>query len=138
MHELALAEGVLAVVLDAAQGQKVKEVHIHAGALQMVVADSFSFAFELLSENTPAQGANVVVESLPVHLKCKECSGDSEVFSQPFFCEKCNSPNIEVLSGMELIVDSVELDDGNLIQRKVVDMSEAMESHIREHHEHDR
>src|SRR5262249_29741758 len=109
MHELAIAEGVLAVVLDAAQGQNVKKVHVHAGALQMIVPDSLSFAFELLSENTPAQGADVIVENLPVHLKCKDCAADSEVFSQPFFCGKCNSASIEVLSGTELIVDSIEL-----------------------------
>ncbi|HEY7543673.1 MAG TPA: hydrogenase maturation nickel metallochaperone HypA, partial [Blastocatellia bacterium] len=79
MHEMALAEGILAVVLDAAGDQKVRRICLQVGKLQMVVPDSLQFSFQLLADGTPAAEAIIEIEEIPVRLLCKQCSAESEV-----------------------------------------------------------
>lgn len=137
MHELALAEGILSVVLEAAHGQPVKCVRVQAGEMQGIVQDSLRFAFEVLSEETPAKGATVLLENLPVRFLCKACKHETVRPEQPPSCGACGGWDVELLSGMEVIVDSIELSDGTFIQRQIVEMSESMKNHLREHADED-
>lgn len=136
MHEMALAEGILAVVLDAAEGQKVRRVGLQVGRLQMVVPDSLQFSFQLISDGTPAAEAVVEMVEIPVLLRCKECGKETEVNNPPFNCSHCNSFEIEVVSGDQLIVDSVELENGETIRRREVPADEILEEHLKNHHAH--
>ena len=133
MHEMALAEGILAVVLDAAEGQKVRRIGLQVGRLQMVVPDSLQFSFQLISDGTPAAEAVVEMEEIPVLLRCKECGKETEVNNPPFNCGHCNAFEIEVVSGDQLIVDSVELENGETIRRREVPADEILEEHLKNH-----
>lgn len=62
MHELGLAEGILAVVLDVAERERVERVRVSVGALQRVVPDSLRFCFELAAQDTLASKAVLDVE----------------------------------------------------------------------------
>lgn len=62
MHELGLAEGILAVVLDVAARERVERVRVSVGELQRVVPDSLRFCFELAAEDTLASNAVLDVE----------------------------------------------------------------------------
>ena len=65
MHEMPLAEGILEVVLQVAEGQPVRQVRVRAGALQRVVPDSLQFCFELAAAGTPAEPAYLDIEIAP-------------------------------------------------------------------------
>jgi hydrogenase nickel incorporation protein HypA/HybF len=65
MHELALAQGVLDVVLDVANGREVRTVRVRAGELLAVTVDSLRFCFELVAQDTPAAAATLEVEITP-------------------------------------------------------------------------
>jgi hydrogenase nickel incorporation protein HypA/HybF len=137
MHEMALAEGILAVVLDAAEGQKVRRVQLQVGKLQMVVLDSLQFSFQLMADGTPAAEAIVEMEEMPVHVLCKQCGADSQLNSPPFSCLSCNSFDVEVASGDQLVVDAVELENGDIIRRREVPADEILEEHLKEQHAHE-
>ena len=62
MHELGLAEGILAVVLDVAARERVERVRVSVGELQRVVPDSLRFCFELAAQDTLASKAVLDVE----------------------------------------------------------------------------
>ncbi len=62
MHEAALCEGVLAVALDAAQGDEVTRVRVRVGEMQAVVRESFEFCWTLVAEGTEAAGAAVELQ----------------------------------------------------------------------------
>jgi hydrogenase nickel incorporation protein HypA/HybF len=62
MHELGLAEGILAVVLDVAGSERVERVRVSVGALQRVVPDSLRFSFEVAAQETLAANAVLDVE----------------------------------------------------------------------------
>lgn len=55
MHEMGLAEGILAAVEDAAGDRPVERINVRVGAAQAVVGDSLAFNFRLLTEGTPMQ-----------------------------------------------------------------------------------
>jgi len=112
MHEMPLAEGILEVALQAAGDRPVRRVRVRAGALQRVVPDSLQFCFELVAAGTPAADAHLLIELVPARLRCRRCNTETEQVSPPFLCGACGDPDVEYVSGEELMVDGVELDTG--------------------------
>ena len=134
MHEMALAEGILAVVLDAAGGASIRKVDLRVGALQLVVPESLQFSFQMASEGTVAQDASVNIEDVPARLRCKQCCAVTIVRQPPFQCDRCYSADIEIVSGDEVLVEAVELTNGEVIRRREVAADEILKEHMKEHH----
>ena len=65
MHEMGLAEGILAVCLPIAGDRPVVRVAVSVGEQQAVSADSLEFSFGLISDGTPAAGAVLDVRTVP-------------------------------------------------------------------------
>ena len=59
MHELSLAQALLDLAQKNAQGKRILALRVRVGALSGVVTDSLSFAFEMISRGTPAEGARL-------------------------------------------------------------------------------
>ena len=137
MHEMALAEGILGVALEAAEGKTVKRIRLSVGQMQMVVPDSLEFSFQLVAAGTPAAEAELEMEEIPARLRCKQCGTESGLDFPSFNCTRCGDPNAEVVSGDELLVDAVELDNGVTIRRRVVPADEILEEHLKDHEPHD-
>lgn len=118
MHEMGLAQGILQVVLDAADGRKVRNISLLVGSRQMVVGDSLEFSFRLAAEGTAAADATIDIESVPTRLSCRRCGEEIEAELPPWNCRRCGTPELDVLSGDELIVTAVELDNGQIIRSR--------------------
>ena len=77
MHEMSLAEGVLQIVEDAAQGPqgfaRVKTVFLEIGQLSSVEAEAMAFCFEAVSKGTVADGAKLEIISVPCEGLCLSC-----------------------------------------------------------------
>jgi Zn finger protein HypA/HybF involved in hydrogenase expression len=65
MHEMAYAEGILAVALDVAEGHAVRCVQVRVGTWHALVPDSLQFCFELAAQDTPAARARLDVRVVP-------------------------------------------------------------------------
>ncbi|MDQ6709000.1 MAG: hydrogenase/urease maturation nickel metallochaperone HypA [Candidatus Dormibacteraeota bacterium] len=59
MHELSMCEGILDVVLEAAQKRPVRRVQVTIGNHWAVSPESFEQSFQVAAQDTPAQGAVV-------------------------------------------------------------------------------
>lgn len=68
MHELGIAQGILAVVTDIAEERPVTRVVVRVGEEQRIVPDSLCFSFELLAQGTLCARA---------HLQCVPVPGDT-------------------------------------------------------------
>lgn len=112
MHEMALAEGILAVALDAAEEQPVQRIRLRVGTLQRVVADSLQFSFQLMAEDTPAAGALLEIKHVPARVRCTRCGAKGRLEVSLFRCRNCGASAIQIMSGEELLVDAVELERG--------------------------
>ena len=65
MHEVALAQGILDVVLGIADGQPVSRVRVTAGEAHAVTEDSLQLCFQIVAQQTPAADAQLDVRIIP-------------------------------------------------------------------------
>jgi hydrogenase nickel incorporation protein HypA/HybF len=112
MHELSLAEMLLPAVLEiaAAHHARVTEILVRAGALQQIVPDSLAAGVAVLAVGTAAEGATLVVETVPVTARCRRCGHEFEVEDQLYVCPACEGADVETTGGAELILARLELE----------------------------
>jgi hydrogenase nickel incorporation protein HypA/HybF len=115
MHELSIAEAVVAIALDHAAGRRVVKVELKVGHLRQVVPSALEFAFALVAEGTPLDGAELEIEEVPAAGRCRRCGTETVLAAFPLLCAGCGSADLEVLRGEELLVDALELDEDVLL-----------------------
>ena len=111
MHELSLADAVVAIARDHARGRRVSAVEVKVGRLRQVVPDALEFAFELVAAGTEVEGAELRIEHVPVRVRCARCAVESEVPVFPLACAECRSVDVEVVAGDELLVESLDIEE---------------------------
>ena len=111
MHELSLAESVVRIACRHAGGRRVARVELKVGHLRQVVPSALEFAFELVAQGTPVEGAELALEEVPAAGLCRRCGSESELEGFPLTCGPCGSLDIELLRGEELLVDALEVED---------------------------
>jgi len=134
MHEMALADGILSVVLEAAGEHPVRRVRLKIGKLQHVTQESLQFSYQLLAEDTTAADATLELDSIDILLSCNSCSKEQVALSVPFVCSKCGSFDLKILQGDEVVVELIELQDGTVLQKPGTFDMEPLNQHNREHH----
>jgi len=113
MHELAITQSMLNLVLGQAEQAKAKRVgkiNLVIGEMTGVVGDCVRFYFDLLSKGTPADGATLSFKAVPTQARCRGCGKLFEVREFDWTCPRCNGNNIEIVAGKELFVESIEVE----------------------------
>jgi hydrogenase nickel incorporation protein HypA/HybF len=110
MHEMSIASAVVNTVEKHAAGRRVSAVTMTAGALRQVVPDSLHFYFEIVSRGTVCEGARLEVVAVPARVRCPGCGDERELDMPIFLCPACGS-GCEVVTGNELEVDSIEVEE---------------------------
>ena len=111
MHELSIADAVVQIVRRHAAGRRVTRVELRVGHLRQVVPDALDFAFELVTQGTEAEGAELVIEQVPATVRCRICTDESELRQFPALCAACGALDVDVTGGDDLQVESLELED---------------------------
>jgi hydrogenase nickel incorporation protein HypA/HybF len=118
VHELALAEAVVAVAEVHANGRRVTGVELEVGRLRQVVPEALSFSFELVARGTVAEGAELVIDEVPVRLICRSCGSATEPEAFPFACARCGGLDVEVTDGEQFQVIALELEEVEVVGSK--------------------
>jgi hydrogenase nickel incorporation protein HypA/HybF len=111
MHELAIADAIVAIAREHANGRRVALVEVKVGALRQVVPEALAFAFELVAVGTPVEGAELVIDEVEARVECRTCEAKSVVPEFPFACARCGSVDVDVVGGEELHVEALELEE---------------------------
>jgi hydrogenase nickel incorporation protein HypA/HybF len=114
MHELSIAGALVEIVSRHAAGRRVTRVEVRVGHLRQVVPSALELAFELVARDTPAEGAELVLEHVGVAGVCRACGSESELDAFPLVCAACGGWDLDIVRGEELAVDSLELEEGLL------------------------
>ena len=113
MHEYSLVESMLEQV-DAIrveqQAQSVTRIEVSVGEFAGVEPDLFRDAFEVLTDSTPAQGAELVMTTVPLEARCRRCDATFHVEQFQFECPQCHNGDIAILQGEDLILENVTLE----------------------------
>ncbi len=115
MHELSIAQSLLQIVVDESQKhglEHIKKIKLKIGEFAAIVPDSLTFCFELVSRDTVAAGAVIEIENVGIVARCDKCDFSFNVQNQIFLCPRCGDPVLELLSGRELSVMSIEGETG--------------------------
>lgn len=116
VHEMSIAQSLLDIVLEEGRKhrlQEVKTIKLQVGALAAVVPDSLRFCFDLLSQQTIASGASLEIETVPIVARCSDCKELFEVENNVFLCPQCGQPTLDLISGRELSLMSIEGETGD-------------------------
>lgn len=115
MHEMAIATQIVDIAVNAippgVKDPRVARVNLRIGKLSAVVPESLRFCFEIATQDTPLAGAEMVIEELPVVVRCQSCGHEWTITSPKFECPKCQNGKVDILSGRELDIASIELAD---------------------------
>lgn len=110
VHEMAITQSLLDSVCAHAEGRAVHRVTVAVGALCAVVPEAMQFCFELAAEGTVAEGAELEIELVPGTACCRACGAEFGLRVPILLCQ-CGSADIDVLSGRELRIRSMEVSD---------------------------
>ena len=81
------------------------------GALRQVVPSALEFAFELLTNGTELEGAELLIEEVPARGRCRACGAETTMWSFPLQCGSCGGLDLSLLAGEELLVDALEMEE---------------------------
>lgn len=93
------------------QGISIERLNLKIGKLSAVVPVSLRFCFEIISKDTALEGADLVIEEIPVLVKCKTCNFQWIVTGPSFDCPQCQHDKVNIIKGRELEVVSIEIAD---------------------------
>ena len=115
MHELSIADAIVAIACDHAQGRRVTSIDVTIGQLRQVVPDALEFAFGLVAAGTNVEGAALQVEHVTPRVRCARCEIESHVTDFPLACAKCGCVDVDVVGGDELLVESLEIEQEPIV-----------------------
>ena len=117
MHEMALMEKVVDIVLEEAQRQdaaRVTAVNLTFGELSDVIVDMVPGLFEYLTRGTIAEGAEVVIKRVPAYVQCRKCNEAWRIDVRDeatWTCPRCGAhKKYHLISGREFRIDSIEVE----------------------------
>ena len=112
MHELSIALSVLDIVKSAAADaglSRVDTVRLRIGKATGVLPEALHFAFDCSKAGTPAAGAALEIEEVPIGGHCGSCGRD---FTSPepyvLACPLCGGGAFRITTGDELAVLDLE------------------------------
>jgi hydrogenase nickel incorporation protein HypA/HybF len=108
MHELSIAQEIIAVVLERAGAAQVKRVTLEIGRLSAVLPDAVRTCFEICIEETPLKDTALEIIETPGVARCTACSTQL-ILDRPFGRCGCGCSELEWLSGEELRIRQMEV-----------------------------
>lgn len=114
MHEMALANSVLeAVRMEVARhpGSYPSRVGVRVGVLAAVDPSALEFCFDALTRETELESLQLEIEICPRRHRCLDCGAEFGVKDYFFECPRCASLRSECLSGDELELAYLEVEE---------------------------
>jgi len=114
MHELSIAQALVEQVETARTangGGKVVAVEVRVGEWRQVVPEILTSYFDHLSQGTPMEGARIDIVTVAAMSRCGACAREFTLDDIFLVCPACGSRDCRLLSGRELELIGLELED---------------------------
>lgn len=112
MHELGIAKDLIDIVLLKAKEnnlKKITKISVKIGEAADIEEDFLKHSMlEHLLSDTVAEGCHLEISKEDLKAKCKKCSARFLPTKMIFDCPICHSKEIEILSGKDVYVSSIE------------------------------
>jgi len=114
MHEYSIVQNLLDLCEQNAAAHectKVSKIVVKVGRLSNVEHTLLKTAFDTFKLDTIAQNAELEVIDQRVVTLCKSCGQKSELDKNEFACLHCNSYDVTIIDGEDLLLMSLEMDE---------------------------
>ena len=112
MHELAVAQALVEqvdAVIDQHNAAQASMIRVRIGPLAGVVPELLASAFPLAAAGSRMQHAELEFTLAPIQVHCQTCGAETEAAMNRLVCGACGDWHTQILSGDELLLESVEL-----------------------------
>ncbi|MDY6934701.1 MAG: hydrogenase maturation nickel metallochaperone HypA [Spirochaetota bacterium] len=115
MHELSIMSSILDIVTDYANrnnANRILSINLEIGELSDIIPHWMQQYFDIISNGTIAENAKLVIDKIPAFIRCVDCGAEFRLSGDDwqFFCPKCESTDVQMLSGREFTVKSIEVE----------------------------
>ncbi len=114
MHELGIASSILESVQKEAvrhPGAHISKVGVKIGELAGVDRDALQFGFEVLVKDTELEPLALELELIPRVQRCSKCAYEFRMTDFDPRCPLCGDLATQCISGEELDIAYMEIDD---------------------------
>jgi hydrogenase nickel incorporation protein HypA/HybF len=118
MHELSLSSAIVNTVVKHAAERRVSVVSLRVGQLRQVVPDTLEFYFGFVARGTVCDGARLEQEVIEARLRCNACVKEWPIDFPAFRGPTCGGSDVEVASGNEFEVESIEVEEAECIAQR--------------------
>jgi len=113
MHELAITQSMVDLVMEQAreaEAKKVGKINLVIGEMTGVAGDSVQFYFDFISKGTLVEGAALSFVMVPSKAQCQSCGKTFELKEFDWTCPYCEGKSLQIVAGKELFVESIEVE----------------------------
>jgi hydrogenase nickel incorporation protein HypA/HybF len=113
VHELAVAQALVEqvdAVIDQHGATQASLIRVRIGPLAGVVPELLASAFPLAAAGSRMEHAELEFAHAPITVRCQTCGLETEAAMNRLICGACGDWHTQVMSGDELLLESVELE----------------------------
>ena len=111
MREIETIRSILAQVLQRADSHPVQDVNLVLGEIADLTETAIQGRWEELSKGTPAEHAKLHFRYIKAEVQCMACFQKYHPVNKTIHCPYCGSYGAKILTGEELRLESIELDN---------------------------
>lgn len=111
MHEMSVVSSIIDIALQTAGENNlsvIQKIKCKVGQQHHLAPDLMEYAFSFFSRDTIASQADLVIEKVPITMTCLDCKRLFTVSNRMYICPDCGSVHLNMVSGRELIIESIE------------------------------
>ncbi len=113
MHEASIAASLLEIVSGQCRKggfSRIESIHLKIGRASGIMTDALIFAFDVMKEESPAKGAVLEIEEVPVSGHCRDCNNTFTTDREYILsCPRCGGSSFHITAGRELDVIDMEV-----------------------------
>ncbi|AGA91288.1 hydrogenase nickel insertion protein HypA [Thioflavicoccus mobilis 8321] len=112
MHELSICLSLIEQVQQIAKDHgatRVDRILLQIGPLSGVEPALLESAYPMAATGTLSAQAELVIETMPVRVRCNDCGQETEVKPNRLLCGACGGYHTKLLSGTEMLLANLEL-----------------------------
>ncbi|MCI5223011.1 MAG: hydrogenase maturation nickel metallochaperone HypA [Candidatus Electrothrix sp. AR4] len=116
MHEFSICHTLVEKLLEEADKLtpppvRVIKIRVVCGRLRQIVPEYLETAYEALTKDTIAEQSVLEIREIPIVGRCAACGWKGELaVDYDFACPACTAPIPEVISGQELYLETIEIE----------------------------
>jgi hydrogenase nickel incorporation protein HypA/HybF len=116
MHEVSIVESLLKIAareIESHPDARVRSLRVRVGRMRQVIPETMRFCYEVAAAGTRFEGSRLEITAVPVRARCRRCGLTFDVEEMMFLCPECAVADVETLTGNELLLESIELDESS-------------------------